>query len=74
MHGQNSVWYSDWTQKIVYFGGKLVFVCKHNCRFWCQTSLSKTLAYGKYEVWAQGQICDSSWTVFDIGSNICHAQ
>ena len=27
-----------------------------------------------WKVWTEGQIYENSWTVFDVGSNICHAQ
>ena len=42
--------------------------------------LGKRISYhacgknGKDQVWTWGQIYDKSWTAFDIGSNICHAQ
>ena len=27
-----------------------------------------------WKLWTEGQIYENSWTVFDVGSNICHAQ
>ena len=59
---------SEWKQKLyILLVGKWYILVKRIAHHVCGKN-------GKYQVWTRGQIYDKSWTVFDMGSNICHAQ